>query len=49
MDTFGLPYYWIALGLIVAAKRISQSAKAPQELEPIAVSKVQALGVSQED
>lgn len=49
MDTFGLPYYWIALGLIVAAKRISQSAKAPKEFEPIDGFKVQALGVSQED
>jgi len=33
MDTFGLPYYWIALGLVVAARRISQQAKAPQSIK----------------
>jgi len=33
MDTFGLPYYWIALGLVVAARRISQQAKTPQNVE----------------
>jgi O-antigen ligase len=33
MDTFGLPYYWIALGLVVAARRISQQAKTPQSDE----------------
>ncbi len=33
MDTFGLPYYWIALGLVVAARRISQQAKALQSIK----------------
>jgi len=35
MDTFGLPYYWIALGIVVAAKRISQQAITPQNVETI--------------
>jgi len=33
MDTFGLPYYWIALGLVVAARRISEQAKTLQSVE----------------
>jgi hypothetical protein len=35
MDTFGLPYYWIALGIVVAARRISQQAITPQSVETI--------------
>ena len=33
MDTFGLPYYWIALGLVVAARRISHQAEVQQVIE----------------
>jgi len=33
MDTFGLPYYWIALGLVVAGRRISEQAKTLQSVE----------------
>ena len=35
MDTFGLPYYWIALGIVVAARRISQQAITSQSVETI--------------
>ena len=37
MDTFGLPYYWIALGLVVAARRISHQAEVSKSLKPLKV------------
>ena len=45
MDTFGLPYYWVAFGLLVAAWRIMKSTQKQEYLTQTQESQLAESGV----